>query len=241
MPPPRACLLDYGNTIVAFDRPQIEGLQRAFAAALGRLAVPIEVEVLGKVMDRVCALPLLGEAPDLRELTPARQMEILLAEAYGGAVATEPALVAECDQALQELFVEAIHIEPSTVEYLRGLSRRVRVGLVSNYPCGQAIRRSLRKIGIYEFLDPIVVSGEVGYVKPHPTCFAPAITALGLPPGDILFVGDRWDADMIGARDAGMKTCHHVGFTSDRDLDARYAAYRPDYRIERLEDLDTIL
>jgi hypothetical protein len=38
-----------------------------------------------------------------------------------------------------------------------------------------------------------------------------------------------------------MKTCHHVGFTSDLDLDGRYEIYRPDYRIRHIEELEGIV
>jgi HAD superfamily hydrolase (TIGR01549 family) len=241
MPRIEACLLDYGNTIVEFDRKQMTDLLAAFHEVVCRLANPIEISVLQSTLDHVVALPLSGETPDYLELTPARQMELLLEKAYSGALEIRPGLVEECDRELQDLFVKAIAIDPETAGFIERLSRSLPVGLVSNYPCGKAIRRSLEKIGILGYLNPVVISGEVGYVKPHRTPFLAALEELGVPPQNVLFVGDRWDADMIGARDVGMKTCHHVGFTSDRDLSKRYAEYRPDYTIERLEDLEAIL
>lgn len=216
-------------------------LLSSFHEALCRLANPIEIAVLEKTLYHVGALPLSGDAPDYLELTPARQMEILLEMAYQGSLSIHPRLVEECDRTLQELFVEAIAIDPKTSSFLAELSRSMPVGLVSNYPCGKAIRRSLEKIGISDYLNPIVISGEVGYVKPHSSPFLAALNALDIPPEKVLFVGDRWDADMIGARNVGMKTCHHVGFTSDRDLAKRYEEYRPDHTIRKLEELEAIL
>jgi len=241
MPPIQACLLDYGNTIVEFDRKQMMSLLASFHEVICRLANPIEISVLQRTLDHVVALPLSGETPDYLELTPARQMELLLEKAYAGSLEIRPDLVEECDRQLQDLFVQAIAIDPGTARFLERLSRSLPVGLVSNYPCGKAIRRSLEKIGILAYLNPVVISGEVGYVKPHRTPFLAALEGLRVPPETVLFVGDRWDADMIGARDVGMKTCHHVGFTSDRDLSKRYEEYRPDYTIQRLEDLGAIL
>jgi FMN phosphatase YigB (HAD superfamily) len=243
MPHLEACLLDYGNTIVEFDRPQIDGLHRRFHEALGRIPVlpPIGLDRLSRTIDYVCAIPHLGHPPTFRELTPHEQMEVLLREAYGGELALTTDLIGECDRLLQDLFVDSIAIEPAAASWLARSTERVRIGLVSNYPCGKALRSSLERVGILSHLDPVVISGEVGWVKPHASPFRIALDALGLPPEKVLFVGDRWDADMIGARDAGMKTCHHVGFTSDRELESRYEKYRPDHRITRLEELDGIL
>jgi FMN phosphatase YigB (HAD superfamily) len=243
MPHLEACLFDYGNTIVEFDRPQIESLHRRFHEALGRIeALPqIGLDRLARTMDYVCAIPHLGDPPPLRELTPHEQMEVLLREAHGPALALTPDLVGECDRLLQDLFVDSIVIDPAVARWIALSTERVRIGLVSNYPCGKALRRSLERVGILGHLDPVVISGEVGWVKPHASVFRVALDALGLPAEKVLFVGDRWDADMIGARDAGMKTCHHVGFTSDRELDSRYETYRPDHRITRIEELDGIL
>jgi HAD superfamily hydrolase (TIGR01549 family) len=226
---------------VEFDRPQIdfilEGLRRAFSGLVG----PIELETLRRHMDDVCTLPFRGEPPELRELTPHSQMEILLRNGWGSDAALDSGVVAECNRVLQDLFVEAIAIEPAVRSFLQEMRRAVKVGLVSNYPCGGAIRRALEKIDIAGLLDPVVISGEVGYVKPHSLPFSTALASLGLAPDQVLFVGDRWDADMVGARNAGMKTCHHLGFTSDRGQEERYAAYEPDYKITCLEELRGIV
>jgi HAD superfamily hydrolase (TIGR01549 family) len=238
MRPFEACLLDYGNTIVEFDRRQLDFIRGRLTASFSRLIGPIEPSVLAEVLDRACSLPYAGSPPTFRELTPLEQMAVVLREAYGNDRELPPDLVVECNRVLQNLFVESITIEMETLELLSALSRRLRVGLVSNYPCGEAIRRSLKKVGIDGLLDPVVVSGEVGFVKPHPAPFAAALELLAVPPEKVLFVGDRWDVDMLGARDAGMKTCHHLGFTLDRDVEARYKAYRPDFQIQRLEELE---
>ena len=236
-----ACLLDYGNTVVEFDRRQLDFIRRRLTGSFSSLVGPIELPVLGRALDQACSLPLAGDPPTFRELTPLEQMAIVLRDAYGDGRELPPELVAECNRLLQDLFVESISIEKRTLEFLASLGQRLRVGLVSNYPCGEAIRRSLKRVGIGDFLDPVVVSGEVGFVKPHPAPFTAALERLALAPEKVLFVGDRWDVDLLGARNAGMRTCHHVGFTLDRNLEDRYKAYRPDFQIQRLEELEGIV
>lgn len=236
-----ACLLDYGNTIVEFDSRQFKFVRENLTEMLSRLVGPVEPEAVVEGLDAICKAPFTGDPPDYREITPFGQMERLLDHIYGQDPERPAELVARCNEVLQEIFVKSISIDEATVEFLSGLSRRIRVGLVSNYPCGESLRRSLKETSIFNILDPIVVSGDLGFVKPHERPFLAALDALRVPPENVLFVGDRWDADMIGAGKLGMKTCHHVGFTSDLDLRDRYEIYRPDYRISRIEELEGIL
>jgi putative hydrolase of the HAD superfamily len=53
-------------------------------------------------------------------------------------------------------------------------------------------------------VQAIVDSTAVGFAKPDPRIFEPAIDALGKPPERILYVGDTVHADVIGAGAAGM-------------------------------------
>lgn len=51
---------------------------------------------------------------------------------------------------------------------------------------------------------PGVFSNELGVAKPHPRMFEAACDLLGKPAPDVLHVGDNPDADVTGARAAGM-------------------------------------
>lgn len=233
-----ACLFDYGNTLVEFDLAQIRSIQGRFLDHLSRRFGDVTAEALGRAMDRLYELPRLGPVPTYRELDSVDQMAMLLEELYGAA---SPGDAAAADAALQELFIAAIAIDPSDREILRRLSGSMPLGLVSNYPCATAVRESLRKIEIESLFRVLVISGEIGFVKPHLSMFQPAIEALGVDPSRVLFVGDRWDADLCGARDAGLRTCHMVGFTSETGFEERYSRYRPDHVARNLGEVARIL
>lgn len=234
----QAVLLDFANTVVQFDRPQIESIHGALAAHLSQTVAPIDARTLGAVMDRVCvAQPL---SPDKRELTPREQMRRIAAEAYGRPFAAGDGVVIDADRVYQAAFQASLSTDAATLDALARLRARVPVGLVSNYPCGASLRRSLVALGVVG-LHPIVISGEVGWCKPHPRLFEVALEELGMAACAVLFVGDSWASDMVGAHAAGMVTCHHVGLASPRDHEERYATYRPDYAISHLAELDVIL
>jgi putative hydrolase of the HAD superfamily len=239
MPRIEAVLLDYANTVVQFDRPQIEAIHAALAAHLSRAVAPIDAGALGAVMDRVCVAQPLSE--DKRELTPREQMRRIASEAYGRPFGAGDRVVAEADRVYQQEFLASLRIDEATLDALARVGRRVPVGLVSNYPCGASLRRSLSALGIADRLHPIVISGEVGYCKPHPRLFQVALDELGVPASAVLFVGDSWASDMVGAHASGMATCHHLGLACPEDHEERYVSYRPDFVISHLSELDAIL
>jgi putative hydrolase of the HAD superfamily len=60
----------------------------------------------------------------------------------------------------------------------------------------------------YGWLPPltdVLTSARLGVEKPHPDSYAAAIAAAGCAPGEILFVGDTYEADVAGPERAGMQ------------------------------------
>jgi HAD superfamily hydrolase (TIGR01549 family) len=54
--------------------------------------------------------------------------------------------------------------------------------------------------------DAILISADLGVEKPAAEFFAAVVAAAGCPPGEIVYVGDRLDNDVLPARGAGMRT-----------------------------------
>ncbi|NIR29344.1 MAG: HAD family hydrolase [Gammaproteobacteria bacterium] len=92
-------------------------------------------------------------------------------------------------------------------EVLDALAGRARLGVVSNYPSAATVLGSLTHVGLGERLDVVVVSEQVGWLKPHRRPFEAALEALGdVEAGDVLFVGDDPVNDVSGARAMGFRT-----------------------------------
>lgn len=65
----------------------------------------------------------------------------------------------------------------------------------------------------------IIDSSLVGVAKPDPMIMAPALYALGVEAGEALYVGDTVQADVIGARNAGMQVVQLDPFDTHADYD----------------------
>jgi putative hydrolase of the HAD superfamily len=84
------------------------------------------------------------------------------------------------------------------------------LGLISNAPADTS--DVVETLGISKYLDTVVISGAVGYTKPHPEIFRIALRDTGVSPGEAVHIGDVYEADVVGAQNAGVK-----GILIDRD------------------------
>jgi putative hydrolase of the HAD superfamily len=93
-----------------------------------------------------------------------------------------------------------------------------RLGVVSNSD-GRAAA-ALAACGLLDHFEVVVDSGEVGVEKPDPRIFAIALDRMGLPPGDVVYVGDLYEVDVVGARAAGLEPVllDPHGLHADRDV-----------------------
>jgi putative hydrolase of the HAD superfamily len=93
---------------------------------------------------------------------------------------------------------------PGQEELLDWLRGRYRLGVVSNFDYTPTVHRILMEGGILGRFETVVVSDEVGWRKPRPVIFQRALAAMGLRPEECLFIGDRPEIDVAGAKAMGM-------------------------------------
>lgn len=129
-----------------------------------------------------------------------------------------------------------LKLYPFVSEMLDALRGQIPMGLVTDAQSAYA-RGELHQVGILDYFDPIIVSGDYGYRKPDPRLFQLAIDALGAPAENILYVGNDMHRDIYGARQAGMQT---LMFDSDQGT-KEYDDCMPDHRIADYRDLLSLL
>ncbi|WP_171170154.1 HAD family hydrolase [Streptomyces sp. I05A-00742] len=67
-----------------------------------------------------------------------------------------------------------------------------------------AQRRKLTTLGVRGHFEHLLCADELGCAKPEPEAFLAACAALGLPPAEVLYVGDELETDAVGACEAGL-------------------------------------
>lgn len=79
-----------------------------------------------------------------------------------------------------------------------------QLGVVSNWD--ERLRPLLGKLNLARYFGSMTVSCEAGFQKPSPVIFEVMARKLGLPPDQILHVGDSLVEDVEGARNAGWQS-----------------------------------
>jgi len=98
-------------------------------------------------------------------------------------------------------------------ELLRQLrDRGLKIGLISNTgrTPGSVLREVLAKREVLGLFDAVVFSNEHGYCKPQRSIFDALSSALQVPAGNTVFVGDNIYCDVHGAQQAGMRGVYFI-------------------------------
>jgi len=94
---------------------------------------------------------------------------------------------------------------PETPQLLERLRGDYKLGVVTNFMDGPIARRVFDDLGFAELFGSLVVSAELGYMKPAPILFRMALEELGSKPENAVMVGDTYEADIVGAHGVGMR------------------------------------
>ncbi len=105
------------------------------------------------------------------------------------------------------------------------------IALVSNFDHAPTARRIIDREGIAPYLDSVHISEEEGFRKPAASLFLNAARGLGAAPGEVLFVGDTFEADVEGPQGVGMP----CAWLNRKGAPIPEGGEAPDYEIRRLE------
>jgi putative hydrolase of the HAD superfamily len=87
-----------------------------------------------------------------------------------------------------------------TLEQLKG--RGFTVGVISNFD--SRLLGLLDGLGLSPLIDAVVISTRAGAAKPAREIFAQALARVGVGAENAIHIGDSYEADVLGARAAGL-------------------------------------
>jgi FMN phosphatase YigB (HAD superfamily) len=207
-------LFDMFDTLVALDRQRLPRVRidgREVASSVGRI-FPVAAPELPGVSIEAFYDAFLASYRDAEEHRGPDHREVPAFERFGFCytrLGVDPAAV---PRAFTEGLIE-IHSKclaavaaplPGRPALLDWVKDRYRVGLVSNFDYAPTVLRILEADGILDRFEVVLVSDRVGWRKPSARIFEAACARMGVTAGECLFVGDRPDIDVIGAKRFGM-------------------------------------
>lgn len=118
------------------------------------------------------------------------------------------------------------------------VTRELKLGIISNGPGGHQ-RDKMRSLGVTKWIpkENIIISGDIGVMKPDPAIFRVAQRQMNLSPEDSWYVGDAFDRDVEGAAGAGW----HTIWINRRHYTKPDSAVSPDHTVYSEEELTALL
>ncbi len=200
---PKAIGFDLFNTLMTVHPDAMKEAHERQLRILHEERIEVEGEVFGKAYVEAAVKFIKAAQKDGRETHNSFWVAEAL-ETMGHVLSPEDPRIGKAVDAYFSAFYPNSQLIPGTKEILAELGKRYPLGMITNFTDGPAARNIIEVLGLEPFFDYVLVSGELGYRKPHPYVFERFVDAMGVPADQILFIGDDLDADVQGARDAGL-------------------------------------
>lgn len=99
------------------------------------------------------------------------------------------------------------------VEFLQCLKQRnIRTGVISNISyCGKIVEERINSLIPDNEFEFIIATSEYMFRKPNKRIFDLALEKAGLAAEDVWYIGDQYECDIVGAKDAGLQPIWYLG------------------------------
>jgi len=110
---------------------------------------------------------------------------------------------------------------------LNEFRKQYRLGIVSD---AQRLfcKPELRTLRLENFFDVVVISSDYGFRKPDPRLFHIALAALDVPAFEAAYVGNKYETDLLGAKETGLAVAGLIRQTEEEKR-AYSNGYKPDF------------
>jgi len=238
--PVRAIVFDFVNTLVPLREPEflriLQGVYEYVHPAAPHVPFDAFVQHYVHIRDEQYARNL----PELRENDFYERMATLWQRLTG--TPANPKRVYNMMTHYALAFEKAVAPAAYLTPLLCQLSQRYLLAVLSNYPYAPCVHRVLNRHGLSRYLSCIVVSADVGIVKPSPDLFKITLYQLGVSADDAVYVGDDWCADVVGASRAGMRSIYTREWSVEPDpCENNHSDASPVARISSLAELPDVL
>ncbi len=95
-------------------------------------------------------------------------------------------------------------LDKELLELVSQLKTRYKIGLMSNARAG-ILRKMLEDNNLYKYFDEVVISSEIGFIKPEKEFFEEVLKRLNLHKEEIIFIDDR-EKNTLAAESLGIKS-----------------------------------
>lgn len=150
-----------------------------------------------------------GVRREVRDRRPVRDLGALQAQLLGERLGIT---AEEAERRIQteiygawEAVLDRVRPYPHVSDCVRQLSQAgYLVAVTSDFP----VERKLERLGLDGLFDCRLWTEDSGYLKPHPEPFLELAGCIGVDPTEVLYVGNSYEYDVVGAKSVGMYAAH---------------------------------
>ena len=204
----KAVFFDLYNTLVDFDPPREEvqaEICREFGIEVAPEAIRRAIPAADNFFYQENVRSSIGKRTPQEKLDFYAEYESRILREAGVEVSKEVALqiMARFGLKLRQPDAKLVlfdDVEPALAQ-LKG--KGLTLGMITNVDYD--IAPVCHRLGLFSYLDFIVTSHEVHTEKPDPAIFHAALERAAVKASETIHVGDQYHADVLGARNAGIK------------------------------------
>ena len=220
----RSILFDLYDTLVWLDVEESNIWRKRFS---DRLGVPIDIFL--RVWRRSIDDRMLGKMGSLSNQIAAAVSDL--------GIEPSDSLISDLVAIERQRLVNSVKLYPSAVSTLSRLaSQGFKLGLLSNSSEGAAI--PITYLGIDKLFQRMILSHEVGLLKPDPAIYQLACRALDTRPSETMFVADGSFGELDAARELGIYAVQIEQENQSKDYGSSSCC---DVKIHDLSELLSIL
>jgi len=200
-PRPEVVFLDVGDTLLRAD----PSWPAVYLSALSRHGIRPTAEDLGAALKEAAGGPRWDGTVPFETTAEASYARIVAFDQRVLAGLGHPNLPDDVFRSIHAAFRErsAWHLYPDVEPSLDVLREAgIRLAVISNWLWEAP--ELFHDVGLARHFEQLIVSARIGYDKPHPEIFRHALQLMGVVPERALHVGDSYQADVLGARAAGI-------------------------------------
>jgi putative hydrolase of the HAD superfamily len=202
----RAVLFDLGDTLMcpgAAWPPIIEHADRAVVNVLCKNGIDLDCDgFYCEFRDRLHLYYAERDSQQIETSTTSVLIELLAEKGYND---VRPALIRAALDARYRISQANWLLVDDALATLNALrDGGCRMGIISNAGDNKDVFQLVEKFGIEAYFDFVLTSAACGWRKPNPRIFELALAHWGFDPAEAAMVGDKLEADILGANQIGI-------------------------------------